>query len=63
MILYNLYTAALEAKCKLGEEYKEVIANLVNDEKNVATVKAIKIENKALKEKLENISLRHLKLT
>ena len=57
--LYNLYTAGLEAKCKLEEEHKEVIANLASEEQNVANVKAIRKENKSLKEKLENTSFEH----
>ena len=55
--LYNFYTAELEAKCKLEEEYKEVIANLANKEKSDVNVKTILVENKSLKEKLENKSL------
>ena len=56
--MLNLYTAELEAKCKLEEEYKEVIANLANKEKSDVNVKAIMVENKSLKEKLENRSLK-----
>ena len=55
--MYNFYTAELEAKCKLEEEYKEVIANLANKEKSDVNVKTILVENKSLKEKLENKSL------
>ena len=57
---YEMYKAKLEAKCKLEIEYKELFEN---KEENVKNQKALKNENKALKEKLENASLelRHFK--
>ena len=61
--LYNMYEAEQEARSKLDEEYKELIKKLATEEKSVENVKAIKIDNKSLKEKLENksLELRHLK--
>ena len=55
--LYNLYAAEHEAKCKLERENKELIENHLNGEQSVENVKAIRTENKYLKEKLENRSL------
>ena len=61
--LYNLYAAEHEAKCKLERENKEFIENHLNGEQSVENVKAIRTENKSLKEKLENrsLELKHLK--
>ena len=58
--LYKMYEAENEAKCKLEIEYKELFEN---KEENVKNQKALKNENKALKEKLESASLelRHCK--
>jgi hypothetical protein len=58
-----MYEAEQEARSKLDEEYKELIKKLATEEKSVENVKAIKIDNKSLKEKLENksLELRHLK--
>ena len=55
--LYNMYAAEHEARCKLEGEYKDLIENNANEEQKVANVKALRTENKSLKEKLENKSL------
>ena len=55
--LYNLYLIESEAKQKLEEDYCKVLENVTKVENKDENVKAMKVENKALKEKLETKSL------
>lgn len=61
--LYNMYVEEHEARCRLETENKELIESLAKVEQSVENVKAIRSENKSLKEKLESRSLefKHLK--
>ena len=58
-----MYAEEHEARCRLETENKELIENHANEEQSVENVKAIRTENKSLKEKLENrsLELKHLK--
>ena len=52
--LYNMYKVENEARCKFEKENQELIEKLATDEgQNVENVRALKVENKSLHEKLE----------
>ena len=55
--LYDFYLRESEAKQNLEKEYCNVLENVANLENKEENVKAMKLENKTLKEKLETKSL------
>ena len=51
--LYNFYLMENEAKCKIEEEYREVLEKVTDLENTNTNIKTLKAENQKLKEKYE----------